>query len=79
MNQELNNERDADKHILINEEASDTPGYHKYVIKSAMTTQHIEGAASYFTKYRNMLIITIEHDLNDKLNRLLASAGAPSM
>ena len=59
--------------IQINEEKSDIPNYHKYVINSAKTTQKMEGAATYFTKYRNVLIVTIDHELNDKVNQLLAS------
>jgi hypothetical protein len=56
--------------IQINEEKSDIPNYHKYVIRSPKTTQKMEGAATYFTKYRNVLIITIDRDLNDKVNQL---------
>jgi hypothetical protein len=57
--------------IQTNEEKSEIPNYHKYVVTSAKTTRRIEGGATYFTKYRNMLIMTSDHDLNDKLRRLL--------
>ena len=57
--------------IQINEEKSEIPNYHKYVIRSPKTNRKMEGAVTYFTKYQNVLIVTIDRDLNDKVNRLL--------
>ena len=62
----------AVEHIQITEAARGAPNNHVYVIKYADTTQRTEGAgATYFTKYRNMFIITIDRDLNDRLHLLL--------
>jgi hypothetical protein len=57
--------------IQTNEEKSGIPDFHKYRVTSARTTQRIEGGATYFTKYRNMLIMTGDHDLTNKLSRIL--------
>src|SRR4030095_4001266 len=59
--------------IEINEERSDIPNYHSYVIRSLKTTGKMEGAANYFAKYRNVLIVTIDRDLNHSVNQLLMS------
>ena len=59
--------------IEINEERSDIPNYHSYVIRSLKTTGKMEGAATYFAKYRNVLIVTIDRDLNHSVNQLLMS------
>jgi len=62
----------AVERIQIIEEPSTIPNNHFYLIKSATTTQRTGGfGATYFTKYRNMFIITIDRDLNDKLHDFL--------
>ena len=48
------------EHIQVNEEKSNIPNYHKYVLRSPKTTHKMEGAATYFTKYQNVLIVTID-------------------
>ena len=61
----------AVEQIQIIEEPSTSPG-HSYLIKSTATTQRTGGfGPTYFTKYRNMFIITIDRDLNDKLQKIL--------
>jgi hypothetical protein len=66
-------DQDAEvEQIQVREEQSEVSGYHKYSVQTPLTKQRVEGAASYFTKHRNMFIITIDRELNDALNRLLA-------
>lgn len=60
---------DEVRQILITED--NLSGYHKYVLKSAQTTQVIEGNAAYFRKYRNALIIATRQKTIDELNGLL--------
>jgi len=60
--------------IQISEEGSDIPNYHKYVLKLPTETRRIEASPTYFTKHRNMLIVTIDAQLNKSLNQLLASS-----
>ncbi|MFN2492304.1 MAG: hypothetical protein ABR501_05400 [Pyrinomonadaceae bacterium] len=60
--------------ILISENGGRQSDDPKYIIQTSKTSQRIEGAVTYFTKHRNMLIITIDHDLNDELHRLLAAS-----
>ena len=59
----------------ISEQRNRASSYHKYVVRTAETSQRIEGGPAYFTKYRNMLIMTSDRDLNDALNRLLAPSA----
>ena len=63
--------------IQITEEAS-IPTYHKYVLKTPTETRRIEGALTFFTKYHNMLIVTIDAHLKESLNQVLASERARS-
>ena len=63
-------DKDAEvEQVQVSEEQSKIPRYHKYKIQTPMTQQSIEGAATYFKKYRNMFII-VHGELNDELNRL---------
>ena len=62
----------AVEQIQIIEEPSTSPNGHSYLIKSTATTQRTGGfGPTYFTKYRNMFIITIDRELNDKLQEIL--------
>lgn len=56
--------------IEVREEEGEGSQYRKYLVQTPMTKQRIEGAACYFTKHRNMFIITTDFELNDALNRL---------
>jgi hypothetical protein len=69
----FDNEADVQQ-IQITEE-TDIRSYHKYVLKTPTETRRIEASATYFTKHRNMLIVTIDGQLNEALNQLLASSG----
>jgi len=69
------NEAQVDQ-IQITEERSDISTYHKYVIRTQGTTQRMEGGAAYFTKQRNMLVVTSDAQLNEALNRLFVSSGS---
>ena len=62
--------------IQITEERSDVSTYHKYVIRTPVTIQRMEGGPAYFTKQRNMLVVTSDAQLNETLNRLFASSGS---
>jgi hypothetical protein len=69
---------DADvQQIQITEESSDIPNYHKYVLKTPTETRRIEASPTYFTKHRNMLVVTIDAQLNKALNQLIASSQSP--
>jgi hypothetical protein len=59
--------------MQISEQRSRASDYHQYVVRTAKTMQRIEGGATYFIKYRKLLIMTSDRDLNDVLNRLLAN------
>ncbi|MDQ3907725.1 MAG: hypothetical protein M3268_05210 [Acidobacteriota bacterium] len=64
-------DRDADvEQIRVSEEPMRDAGYHEYVVQTPKTTRKIAGAASYFTKRRNVFITTSDPGLIDALNRL---------
>lgn len=67
----FNNDDDV-MQIEVSEEQSKASRYYKYSVRTPMTKQRIEGAACYFTKHRNMFIITTDRELSDALKRLLA-------
>ena len=59
--------------IRVREEQTGVSGYHRYIIeKLPMTNQRIEGGVCYFTKYRNLFIITTERELIAALDQLPA-------
>ena len=62
----------AVEQMQISEEQKRAPDYHTYVVRTAKTTQRIEGGVAYFTKHRSMLIMASDRDLNEALNRTLA-------
>jgi len=69
---------DADvQQIQITEDSSDLPNYHKYLLKTPTEMRRIEASPTYFTKYRNMLVVTIHAQLNKALNQLIASSESP--
>jgi hypothetical protein len=66
-------ESDADvRQIQVSEEQTRDAKYHRYLIRKApLTDQRIEGGEPcYFTKYRNVFVLTNDRKLNDELKRL---------
>jgi len=65
-------ESDADvKQIRVSEAQTGDLKYHSYLVqKLPLTNQRIEGGETYFAKYRNVFIITINSELSDDLNQL---------
>ena len=57
--------------IQVIEVQNKSLGYFRYtLVKPPVTNQRIEGGDCYFTKYKNVFVITSDRGANDALNRL---------